>query len=233
MKNGVLYGLGLESSCDETAASVVADGSRIVSNEIASQIEIHTPYAGVVPEIASRAHLESINQLIDSALCTAKITFADLDYVAATSRPGLVGSLMIAVQSAKAISFVEQIPFIAVNHLEAHLHAAFFEHDDLDYPFVGLLVSGGNTALYEVHGIGDMKLLGRTTDDSIGEAYDKVAKYLGLGYPGGPLIDTLARLAPVKKEIFPKLLVSTPECTFSYSGIKTAVINHFKKKSDV
>lgn len=229
MKNGSVIGLGLESSCDETAAAVLFDGRHLRSNIIASQIEIHREYDGVVPEIASRAHLEKINQIIDTALKEADITFDDIDYVAATARPGLVGSLLIALQSAKAISFVKKIPLVAVNHLEAHLSAAFIEHEELDFPYVGLLVSGGNTALYHVTGPGEMNLLGRSTDDSIGEAYDKVSKFLNLGYPGGPVIDRLAGEATVKKNLFPRMLVKTEGYNFSYSGLKTAVINHLKE----
>lgn len=232
MKNGSVIGLGLESSCDETAAAVLADGRSLRSNIIASQIEIHREYDGVVPEIASRAHLENINQIIDSALKEADVTFDDIDYVAATSRPGLVGSLLIALQSAKAISFVKKIPLVAVNHLEAHLSAAFIEHEELCFPYIGLLVSGGNTALYHVTGPGEMNLLGRSTDDSIGEAYDKVSKFLNLGYPGGPVIDRLAGEAKIRKNIFPRMLVKTEGYNFSYSGLKTAVINHLKETPD-
>ncbi|HEY1405290.1 MAG TPA: tRNA (adenosine(37)-N6)-threonylcarbamoyltransferase complex transferase subunit TsaD [Spirochaetota bacterium] len=229
MKNGSVIGLGFESSCDETSASVIADGKKILSNVISSQIDIHRAYNGVVPEIASRAHLEMINRITADALREANVTFADFDFVGATSRPGLVGSLLIAMQSAKAVSYACNIPLISVNHLEAHMTAAFFEHDDLHYPFIGLLVSGGNTALFEVKGIGEMRLLGRTSDDSVGEAYDKVSKFLGLGYPGGPIIDALAREAVIKKDLFTKMLVKYDDYSFSYSGLKTAVINYFKE----
>jgi N6-L-threonylcarbamoyladenine synthase len=231
VKSGSVIGLGLESSCDETAASLVADGKKILSNRISSQIDIHRFYSGVVPEIASRAHLEIINSLIADALEEAGVTFDDCDYVAATARPGLVGSLLIAVQSAKAVSYACGIPFVAVNHLEAHLHAAFIEHDDLEYPFIGLLVSGGNTALFEVKDTGSMILLGRSSDDSVGEAYDKVAKFLGLGYPGGPVIDRLARGAKERTLRFPKMLLKYDDYSFSYSGLKTAVINYIKTHS--
>jgi N6-L-threonylcarbamoyladenine synthase len=232
MKNGSIIGLGLESSCDETAAAILADGRDLRSNVIASQIEIHREYNGVVPEIASRAHLEMINQIIDSALAESGVSFEDIDYVAATARPGLVGSLLIAMQSAKAISYVSKIPLIAVNHLEAHLSAAFIEHPELNFPYIGLLVSGGNTALYHVTGPGEMLLLGRSTDDSIGEAYDKVSKYLNLGYPGGPVIDSLAGEAVKKEHLFPRMLLKTEGYDFSYSGLKTAVINFLKEYPD-
>jgi N6-L-threonylcarbamoyladenine synthase len=232
MKNRSVLGLGLESSCDETAASVVADGTTILSNIVLSQIDIHRAYAGVVPEIASRAHLETINGIVGEALRTAGVSFRDLDFVGATSQPGLIGSLLIAMQAAKAVSYVCGIPFVSVNHLEAHLHAAFFENPSLSYPFIGLLVSGGNTALFEVRDIGQMKLLGRSSDDSVGEAFDKVSKFLGLGYPGGPVVDALARKAVIRKKIFPKVLVKYDDYSFSYSGLKTAVINHLRKNPD-
>jgi len=232
MKNGKIIGLGLESSCDETAAAVLSGGRHLLSNIIYSQIDIHKVYEGVVPEIASRAHLEMINTIIAASLNDADVSFDDLDYVAATARPGLVGSLLIALQSAKAISYVQNIPLIAVNHLEAHLFASFIENRDLSFPFIGMLVSGGNTALYKVTGPGEMELLGRSTDDSIGEAYDKVSKFMNCGYPGGPVIDRMAAEATVRKNLFPRMLVRTEGYDFSYSGLKTAVINYLKANPD-
>lgn len=223
-----VIGLGLESSCDETSASIIKDGKVILSNKIFSQIDLHMKYSGVVPEIASRAHLEVINSLIDSALKEAGVEFPDLDYVAATNRPGLIGSLMIGLQSAKTISFTLGIPLIAVNHLEAHLYAPFLEGENLIYPFIGLLISGGNTALYKVNGPGQMELIGKTVDDAVGEAFDKISKYLGLGYPGGPVIEKLALEAVEKKQLFPKLMTDPGDMRFSYSGLKTAVINYIK-----
>lgn len=228
MKDGQITGLGLESSCDETSAAVVVEGRSILSNMINSQIELHSDYSGVVPEIASRAHLENINGLIASALAEAGLSFSDLDYVAATNRPGLIGSLLIALQSAKAISFTLGIPLIAINHLEAHLYAPFLEGREPEYPFIGLLISGGNTALYKISGPGEMKLIGKTVDDAVGEAYDKVSKFLGLGYPGGPVVERIAREAVKKKVFFPKILTDPEDRRFSYSGLKTAVINHIK-----
>ncbi len=225
----MVIGLGLESSCDETAAAVVRDGRIILSNIISSQIDLHREYYGVVPEIASRAHLETINILIDRALRESGTGFGDLDYVAATNRPGLVGSLLIALQSAKVISYALGIPLIGVNHLEAHLYAPFLEGRNLEFPYIGLLVSGGNTVLYHVRGTGDMEIIGRTVDDAAGEAYDKIAKFLDLGYPGGPVIEALARTAGDKKIIFPKILPEPGDQRFSYSGIKTAVINYAKQ----
>ncbi len=215
-----VFGIGLESSCDETAVSIVRDGREILSNLIYSQIDLHREYYGVVPEIASRAHLEVINGLVEGALRESGLSFERLHYVAATNRPGLIGSLLIALQSAKAVSYTLGIPLVAVNHLEAHLYAPFLEGRAPSYPFIGLLVSGGNTALYLVRGIGELELLGRTADDAVGEAFDKVAKFLGLGYPGGPIIDRLAKGAKGKKPRFP------------YSGLKTAVITHMKEHPD-
>ncbi len=228
-----VFGIGLESSCDETAVSIVRDGREILSNLIHSQIDLHREYYGVVPEIASRAHLEVINGLVDGALRESGLSFERLHYVAATNRPGLIGSLLIALQSAKAVSYTLGIPLVAVNHLEAHLYAPFLEGRAPSYPFIGLLVSGGNTTLYLVRGIGELELLGRTADDAVGEAFDKVAKFLGLGYPGGPIIDRLAKVAKGKKPRFPKILPDPSEdYRFSYSGLKTAVITHMKEHPD-
>jgi N6-L-threonylcarbamoyladenine synthase len=224
-----VFGLGLESSCDETSAAVVIDGKTIASNKIFSQVDLHSEYYGVVPEIASRAHLEKINSLIEMSLNESGIAFSDLHYVAAANRPGLIGSLLIAVQSAKAISFAMNIPLIGVNHLEAHLYTPFLEGNDPDYPYIGLLVSGGNTALYHIDGPGKMKLIGKTADDAVGEAFDKVSKYIGLGYPGGPLVENLAKNAKIKKNLFPKILPDPDDTRFSYSGLKTAVVNYIKK----
>ncbi len=225
-----IIGLGLESSCDETSAALVVDGKKVLSNKISSQIDLHKEYNGVVPEIASRAHLEIINNIIADALNEAGLDFKDLDYVAATNRPGLVGALLIGLQSAKAISYTLGIPLIAVNHLEAHLYAPWLENKEPGFPHIGLLVSGGNTALYLVHAICEMELLGKTSDDAVGEAFDKVAKFIGLEYPGGPIIDKLARQAKTKKVFFPKILAAkNTEYTFSYSGLKTAVINYIKQ----
>jgi len=231
VKNAVI-GLGLESSCDETSASIVADGKTVLSNEIVSQIDLHREYCGVVPEIASRAHLETINILIDRALSRAGIGFADLDYVSATARPGLIGSLLIALQSAKAISYAMGIPLIAVDHLEAHLYAPFLEKNMPAYPYIGLLISGGNTAIYRVAGIGLIETIGKTTDDAVGEAFDKVSKFLGLGYPGGPAIEKAAAMAVAKRVFLPKILPGPDDRRFSYSGIKTAVITHMKAHPD-
>ncbi len=227
-----IIGLGLESSCDETAASIVKNGSVVLSSIISSQIDLHREYFGVVPEIASRAHLEAINGLIERAMGEARVSFRDMDYVAATNRPGLIGALLIALQSAKAISFSLGIPLVAVNHLEAHLYAPFLEGRELSFPFIGLLISGGNTAIYEVRGIGDLECIGKTVDDAVGEAFDKVAKYLNLDYPGGPVIEKLARNAVRRDIIFPKILSKPGDTRFSYSGIKTAVINYINSNPE-
>ncbi len=227
-----IIGLGLESSCDETSASIVVNGSRILSNRIFSQIDIHRSYYGVVPEIASRSHLETINLLIDEALDEAGIGFPGLDYVSVTNRPGLVGSLIITLQSAKAVSFVLDIPLIAVNHLEAHLYAPFLEGNELEFPYLGLLISGGNTAIYLVRGINDIDVLGKTSDDAVGEAFDKVAKFLDLGYPGGPAVEKTAARAVSRDIRLPKLLRDSTDFRFSYSGIKTAVINYIRENPE-
>lgn len=232
-ENKNILGLGLESSCDETSAAIILNGSKILSNKISSQIDIHKEYSGVVPEIASRAHLEIINNLIADSLKEAGINFNDLSYVAATNRPGLVGSLLIALQSAKAISYTLDIPLIAVNHLEAHLYAPFLDNTPPVYPHIGLLISGGNTALYIIHDVNKMELLGKTSDDAIGEAYDKVSKFLGLEYPGGPIIDNLAKKATKKEKLFPKIMAAkNKDYKFSYSGLKTAVINYVKQNPE-
>lgn len=226
-------GLGLESSCDETSASVVEDGRTIRSNIISSQIDLHSEYFGVVPEIASRAHLELINGVIQNSLNEADINFSDLDFVSCANRPGLIGSLMISLQSAKTISFALQIPLITVSHIESHLYAAFLSNPDLQFPFIGLLISGGNTALYLVKDIADLTLIGRTTDDAVGEAYDKVSKFLNLGYPGGPIIDRLAKSAVRKDISFPKRVnMKNDPFDFSYSGLKTAVVNYISNNPD-
>lgn len=230
-RNKDILGLGLESSCDETAAAVVKNGNEILTNYIFSQIDLHREFSGVVPEIASRAHLEVINELIKRAMDDADVRFSDLHYVSATNRPGLIGSLLIALQTAKAIAYTLKIPLIAVNHLEAHLYAPFLEGRDVDFPFIGLLISGGNTGLYQVNGIGDLETIGKTVDDAVGEAFDKVSKFLNLGYPGGPIIEQLAKSSKRKKVIFPKILADSPknDFRFSYSGLKTAVITYIKK----
>ena len=227
-----VIGLGIESSCDETGAAVVKDGAEILSNVVSSQVDLHRVYNGVVPEIASRAHLECINNIIHESLKQAGIAFRRLDFTAATNRPGLVGSLLVGLQSAKVISYLLRIPLVGINHLEAHLYAPFLEGRGPEYPFIGLLVSGGNTVLYHVRGVNDLEVLGRTVDDAAGEAFDKVAKHLGLGYPGGPAIEALAKQSTSRKNLFPKILPSPDDTRFSYSGIKTAVITYLEEHPD-
>ena len=219
--------LGIETSCDETAASVVADGRRILSSIISSQVELHARYGGVVPEIASRHHLSLINSIIDDALGEAGITFKDLQAVAVSHGPGLVGALLVGVSTAKALAYALRLPLIAVNHLEAHLYANYLNGAPLTYPAVVLIVSGGHTELLLLNAPGDITSLGRTRDDAAGEAFDKVARVLELGYPGGPLIDKLAREGNPAAINFPRSWMGEENrFDFSFSGLKTAVVNH-------
>ena len=219
--------LALESSCDETAAAVVRDGREVLSNIISSQIDLHAIYGGVVPELASRRHLEVINPLVAEALQRAGVAPAELDGVAVTSGPGLTGALLVGVSFAKAFAYALNIPFIGVHHIEAHIQAIRLEQE-VAYPFLGAAVSGGHTHLYRVEGIGSYRLLGRTIDDAAGEAFDKVAKMLGLGYPGGPLIDKLAARYASGDIKFPRPLLNRANHDFSFSGLKTAVLNHIQ-----
>ncbi len=219
--------LALESSCDETAAAVVRDGREVLSNIISSQIDLHSIYGGVVPELASRRHLEVINPLVDEALQHAGIEAADLEGVAVTSGPGLTGALLVGVSFAKAFAYALNIPFIGVHHIEAHIQAIHLEQE-VAYPFLGAAISGGHTHLYRVDGIGSYRLLGRTIDDAAGEAFDKVAKMLGLGYPGGPLIDKLAAGYDSGEIKFPRPLRNRDNHDFSFSGLKTAVLSYIQ-----
>jgi len=223
--------LGVETSCDETAAAVVAGGTEVLSSVVSSQVDLHARYGGVVPEVASRAHVELLTPVIAQALVEAGVEGRDLTAVAATAGPGLVGSLLVGVSSAKALSLVWDLPFIAVNHLEAHLYSAFLEEPALELPLVALLVSGGHTQIIVMDGHGSYRVLGQTVDDAAGEAYDKVARYLGLGYPGGPLIDRLAMDGSPMID-FPRPMMDS-DYDFSFSGLKTAVINHVRKNPDV
>ncbi len=223
--------LGIESSCDETAASIVSDGKTVLSNIVASQVDIHSKYGGVVPEIASRKHVELILPVIKEALGEAGVGFSDLDAIAVTSGPGLIGALMIGVSSAKSIAYGLDLPFIGVNHLEAHLAAAYLE-SEVEFPYVGLVVSGGHTSLYLVRAYTDYELLGRTRDDAAGEAFDKAAKLLGLGYPGGVEIDRLAKQGDKEAIEFPRPFKGTSSMDFSFSGIKTALVYYLRKYPD-
>lgn len=227
--------LGIETSCDETAAAVVRDGRTILSNVVASQIEVHRPYGGVVPELASRHHIRNIVPVVEEALRGADTTLSGLDGIAVTRGPGLVGALLVGVQLAKALSYVSDKPLIGVNHLEGHLLApqlALAPGQQLPDRHVALLVSGGHTALVLVEAFGSYRLLGTTRDDAAGEAFDKVAKLLGLGYPGGPVIERLAEGGDGKAIDFPRALRRKDELDFSFSGLKTAVMNHVRRAGE-
>lgn len=221
--------LGIETSCDETAAAVVEDGRSVLSDVVASQIAVHSPYGGVVPELASRQHVEAILMVIREALEQAGIEAGQLDAVAATQGPGLVGALLVGLSAAKAMSYGLSIPLIAVSHLEGHMQAAFVGREALRRPFVCLVVSGGHSALYVVEPDGRGELLGGTRDDAAGEAFDKVAKLLGLGYPGGVVIDRLAKDGNAQAFRFPKAFLEKDSLDFSFSGIKTSVANFVRK----
>ena len=214
--------LGLESSCDETAASVVRNDSKILSNVISSQFETHRPYGGVVPELAARAHVDKIDQIVEEAMRSAQITYSDLSAIAATGGPGLIGGVLVGTTFGKALAFANNLPFIAVNHLEGHALTPRLTHY-INFPYLLLLASGGHCQLLTVKGVGEYELLGSTIDDAIGEAFDKTAKLLGLGFPGGPALEKIALNGDGKTYNFPKPLAGRPGCDFSFSGLKTAV----------
>jgi len=226
--------LGIETSCDETAAAVVEDGARILSSVVASQLETHGKYGGVVPELASREHLRAIVPVVREALQRAGSTYGDLAAVAATEGPGLVGSLLVGLTFAKAVCFARGLPLIAVNHLEGHIHAVMLEArnrgEEIRFPALALVVSGGHTHLYEIKEPGAYRLLGRTRDDAAGEAYDKVAKLLGFPYPGGPVIDRLARYGDPEAIRFTRARMKGNPLDFSFSGLKTAVLRWFEQR---
>ncbi len=222
--------LGLESSCDETAAAVVEDGRRVLSDVVASQAEVHARYGGVVPELASRQHVVNVVPVLDTALTQAGVTLDDIDGIAVTRGPGLVGALLVALQTAKAIAYARSIPLVGVNHLEGHLTAVYLEPEPHPrFPHLALLVSGGHSSLIRVDGFGELQEFGATRDDAAGEAFDKVAKMLGLGYPGGIQVDRLAKTGDPTAVAMPKLMTK-PETKydFSFSGVKTAVLNHIR-----
>ncbi len=236
--------LGIESSCDETAASVVKNGREVLSNVISSQIDLHTLYGGVVPEIASRKHIEKINQVITMALQEAGVTLDDLDAIGVTYGPGLVGALLVGVAEAKAIAYAKKLPLIGVHHIEGHVSANYIEHPDLEPPFLCEIISGGHTHLVIVKDYGEFEILGRTRDDAAGEAFDKVARAIGLGYPGGPKIDKAARDGDPEAISFPRTHMGvstranatyargvhdTEAYDFSFSGLKSAVLNYLNK----
>lgn len=226
MKKKGIRILAIETSCDETAAAVVEDGRNVLSNVISSQIALHTLYGGVVPEIASRKHIEKINQVIEEALRQADTALDGIDAVAVTYGPGLVGALLVGVAEAKAICYAKKLPLVGVHHIEGHISANYIENKDLEPPFLCLVVSGGHTHLVEVEDYGRYDVLGRTRDDAAGEAFDKVARAIGLGYPGGPKIEQAAKRGNPDAVAFPKAKVDENPYDFSFSGVKSAVLNY-------
>jgi N6-L-threonylcarbamoyladenine synthase len=222
--------LGLETSCDETAAAVVEDGRVVHSSVVSSQVDLHARFGGVVPEVASRAHVELITPVIAEALVEAGVELRDLDAVAACHGPGLAGALLVGVSAAKGLALAADLPYVGVNHLEAHLYAAWLEEPDLEPPLAVLIVSGGHTMTVVMEGHGRYRVVGQTVDDAAGEAFDKVARHLGLGYPGGPAIDRLAEKGDPKAIRFPRAMPGDTE--FSFAGLKTAVVNHVRREPD-
>lgn len=223
--------LGIESSCDETAAAVVRDGCEILSSVIASQIELHRPWGGVVPELASREHLEKIDPIVDEALKQANVKLSDIDAIAVTQGPGLIGSLLVGVCYAKALAYALDIPFVGVNHIEGHVYSVAFENPPVEYPALALIVSGGHTNIFHVAEEGKYKVVSRTRDDAAGEAFDKVAKMLGLGYPGGPMIEKIALEGNAAKIKFPQAKISDGRPDLSFSGLKTAVARYIRENN--
>lgn len=222
--------LAIESSCDETSCAIVKNGRWVISNIISSQIDIHKRFGGVVPEVASRMHLEAINNIVDQALKEAKMSLEDVDVIAVTKGPGLVGALLVGISEAKALSYVIKKPLVGVNHMKGHICAAFITHKDLNPPFICLLISGGHTYLVEVKDFNDMKVIGKTMDDACGEAYDKVARSLGMPYPGGPCVEECAKSGNEKAIDFPRVMLEKDSYDFSFSGLKTAVLNYLNSK---
>ena len=223
--------LGIESSCDETAAAVLADGRRVLSNVVASQDAIHAPYGGVVPELASRRHLEVIVPVVEKALADSGVRLADLDGIAVTQGPGLVGSLLVGCAVAKSLAYVHRLPLVSVNHLEGHIYATFLTDDPPEHPFLALVVSGGHTALYHARAPLEYALVGQTRDDAAGEAFDKVAKHLGLGFPGGPVIERISAAGDPRAVTFPLAQMSDGAPDFSFSGLKTSVSLYVKRRA--
>lgn len=230
MKHGKTVTLAIESSCDETAAAVVLDGREVLSNIISSQIEIHKLYGGVVPEIASRHHLDNVNTVVDQAFCEADITMDDVDMIGVTYGPGLVGALLIGLATAKAYALAAEKPLVGVHHIHGHICANYIEHKTLEPPFMALVISGGHTNIVEVNDYNDCHVLGGTRDDAAGEAYDKVARVLGLGYPGGPLIDKIAKEGNPHAVEFKRVFLEKGSLDFSFSGIKTGVLNYINSE---
>ena len=225
--------LGIETSCDETAAAVVMDGTQILSSVVSSQIDIHHPYGGVVPELASRKHMEAIVPVVTEALAASGMDSKQLDAIAVTQGPGLVGALLVGFCFAKSFAFALDIPWVGVNHLEGHINSLFLEENPPPFPFVALLASGGHTSIYYVTSHTGFEVVGQTRDDAAGEAFDKVAKMLGLGYPGGAVIDRLATQGDPEKIVFPRPFLDKSTFDFSFSGLKTAVRRYIEKNMDV
>ena len=223
------YILAIESSCDETSAAVVVNGREVLSNVIASQISTHEKYGGVVPEVASRMHIEAVSGVVEEALLEANITLDKIDAIGVTYGPGLVGALLVGLQFAKGLAFSSKKPLVGVNHIEGHICANYIQHKDLKPPFISLVVSGGHTFIVHVKDYGIYEVIGQTRDDAAGEAYDKVARALGLGYPGGPKIDKLAKEGNPKAITFPKANFHEETLDFSFSGVKSAVLNYLNK----
>ncbi|MEE8429868.1 MAG: tRNA (adenosine(37)-N6)-threonylcarbamoyltransferase complex transferase subunit TsaD [Candidatus Desulfatibia sp.] len=224
--------LGIETSCDETAAAVVAEGKTVLSSVVSSQVAVHHPYGGVVPELASRKHIEAIVPVVNEAINTSGIDAEQLDAVAVTRGPGLVGALLVGFCFAKAYAYMRGLPWVGINHLEGHINSVFLEPDPPPFPFVALLVSGGHTSIYHVTSYTAMELLGQTRDDAAGEAFDKVAKMLELGYPGGAVIDRMAKEGDPGKIVFPRTFLDKSVFDFSFSGLKTAVKRHIQNHTD-
>lgn len=230
MKHGKLVTLAIESSCDETAAAVLLEGRQVLSNIISSQIEIHKQYGGVVPEIASRHHLNNINAVVDQAMTEADVSMEEVDMIGVTYGPGLVGALLIGLATAKAYALAADKPLIGVHHIHGHICANYIEHPELEPPFMALVISGGHTNIVEVTDYNDCRVLGGTRDDAVGEAYDKVARVLGLGYPGGPLIDKIAQEGDPEAVEFKRVFLEKGSLDFSFSGIKTGVLNYINSE---
>ena len=222
--------MAIESSCDETSVAVVKNGREVISNVISSQIDMHKKFGGVVPEVASRMHLEVINNIVREALEEAKITLDDIDAIAVTKGPGLVGALLVGISEAKALSYACKKPLVGVNHMKGHICAALITHKELEPPFICLLVSGGHTYLVHVKDYNNMEVIGKTIDDACGEAYDKVARCLGMNYPGGPEVEKLAKLGNDEAIDFPRVMLDKNSYNFSFSGLKTAVLNYLNNK---
>lgn len=230
MKDGKFLTMGIESSCDETAVSIVADGRTMLSNTISSQIAIHTLYGGVVPEIASRHHLENINGVIGESLSEAGVTLDDIDLIGVTNGPGLIGAVVIGVATAKAIAFAKGIPLVGVNHMHGHVSANYIQYPDLEPPFISLVVSGGHTQIIKVTDYNKCEVIGSTRDDAAGEAFDKVARVIGLGYPGGPKVDKAAREGDPNAIDFKRVWLEKGSYDFSFSGLKTQALNYINQE---